>query len=149
MKTGEDFRREFPQADAEDIRSAAARSGGWLGQARQMLLSGDTVPPQTEQFVRSFAQRDVYGLIQTLVPMEKWKRDALITELENWVQLLENALAYRSGMNAVSPAARDIGTRRSSADLMNAIVAVQKGIEYAQINVSTGAICGWLSWALR
>jgi DNA polymerase-3 subunit delta' len=141
--------RQFPNAQPEDLSAAAARSGGFLGQAIRLMTDGTAATAQTEAFATAFGEKSALLLTTTLVPMEKWKRDALITELENWVQLLENALAYRSGMNAVSPAARDIGTRRSSADLMNAIAAVQKGIEYAQINVSTGAICGWLSWALR
>ena len=143
------LRREFPQADAEDIRSAAARSGGWLGQARQMLLSGDTVPPQTEQFVRSFAQRDVYGLIQTLVPMEKWKRDQLVQILADWQELMEGALACKAGLPVPSQLARTLSQGRTMQDLMAAITCLKKASQYAQGNVSPAAVCGWLEWALR
>ena len=143
------LRREFPQAEAEDIRSAAIRSGGWLGQARQMLLSGDTVPPQTEQFVRSFAQRDVYGLIQALVPMEKWKRDQLVQILADWQELMEGALACKAGLPVPSNLARQLSQGRTMQDLMAAITSLKKAAQYAQGNVSPAAVCGWLEWALR
>ena len=143
------LRREFPNAEAEDIRSAAIRSGGWLGQARKLLESGDTVPPQTEQFVRSFAQRDVYGLIQTLVPMEKWKRDQLVQILSDWQELTEGALACKSGLPVPSNLARQLSQGRTAKDLMAALTCLKKAAHYAQGNVSPAAVCGWLEWALR
>ena len=141
--------KQFPQAAAEDISAAAERSGGFLGQAIRLMTDGASATPQTEAFASAFAAKNALLLATTLAPMEKWKRDPLISELESWVRLLENALAYRSGMSAVSPAARDIGTRRSPGELMAAVTALQKGIEYALSNVSPAAVCGWLSWELR
>ncbi len=143
------LRQEFPTADDESVRAAIARSGGFLGQAKQLLAEGNSVPPQTADFAAAFAGKDALALTRTLVPMEKWKRDQLIPLLEQWLQLLESGLACRSGMPAVSNLARDMGTRRSPGDLMAAITALKKAIEYAQSNVSPAAICGWLSWELR
>ena len=140
---------EFPQAGAEEISAAMVRSGGWLGQAKALLQEGSSVSPQTEGFARSFAGRDTMGLLQVLVPMEKWKRDQLIPELNQWLQLLQSALVSRSGMQAISPMARDLSTQRSSPDLLDAIRKLQKAIEYTQGNVSPAAVCGWLEWALR
>ena len=141
--------RKFPKAAAEDLKAAAVQSGGFLGQAQKLLEEGNTLPPQTEEFAAAFAARDALALTRTLTPMEKWKRDQLIPVLENWVRLLESGLAYRSGMSALTATARDIGTRRSPRDLMNAITALQKAIEYAKSNVSPAAVCGWLVWELR
>jgi DNA polymerase-3 subunit delta' len=141
--------REFPQARAEELAAAVERSGGFLGQARHLLQEGQAVSPQTEAFARAFAGKDALGLLQLLAPMEKWKRDQLIPELQQWQQLLTNALAYRAGLPAVSPLASALGTARSPRELMQAREEVTKCIEYAQGNVSCGAVCGYLSWVLR
>lgn len=143
------LQKEFPQADAEQLRAAMDRSGGWLGQAMTLLEEGSTVSQQTEGFVRSFAAREAMGLMQVLVPMERWKREQLIPELNQWVSILQSALVSRSGIQAVSALAKQLSTARSSAELMDAIRHLQKTIEYAQGNVSVAAICGYLEWVLR
>lgn len=141
--------REFPDASAEDISGAIQRSGGWLGQAKKLLENGGTIPPQTESFVKSYAARDAMGLVQTLVPMEKWKREALCEILSGWIGLLEDALACRSGLPTVSRFAREISAGRSSQELMAGIRSLKKALEYTQGNVSPAAVCGWLQWELR
>ncbi|MBQ7801405.1 MAG: hypothetical protein IJ375_03670 [Oscillospiraceae bacterium] len=141
--------REFPEASAEDIRAAALRGGGYLGQARKLLEEGDAVPPQTEGFVRSFVARDTYGLVQTLVPMEKWKRDQLVGILTGWQELVEGAVACKAGLPAPSPLARTLSAGRTSRELMAAMECLKKAAQYAQGNVSPAAVCGWLEWALR
>ena len=138
--------RDFPQASREDLRRAAKRSGGFLGQAKALLEEGLSLPPQTAAFVRAFAGGDALALTELLVPMEKWKRDALIPVLSGWLALLEEALA---GYREVSTLAGEIAARRTAPDIYRAIQALQKALTYAQGNVSPGAICGWLTWALR
>ena len=140
--------REFPQAEEEDITAAIARSSGFLGQARELLENGDGLPPQTEAFVKAFGEKNHLLLAQTLVPMEKWKRDALVEILTGWMELLEEALASRSGIRAVSPLARQLSQLRTAAELHDALLVLKKALDYAQSNVSTGAICGYLQWAL-
>ena len=143
------LQKEFPNAQPEDISAAMARSGGFLGQAKEALAQGIQAAPQTAEFSAAYAGRDSLAVAKLLASMEKQKRDQLIPILEEWLVLLENSLACRSGMMAVSREARDIGARRSPKDLMAAIDALQKAIHYAQGNISPGAICGWLSWELR
>ena len=143
------LKAEFPQAQQEDLLAAATRSGGFLGQAMALLGEGAALPPQTEQFARAFAARDALGLVQTLVPMEKWKRDELAAILSGWAELLESALACRSGLQAVSPLARSLASARPAAELRGAIDELRKAVAYTQSNVSPAAICGYLSWALR
>ena len=138
--------RDFPQASREDLRRAAERSGGFLGQAKALLEEGLSLPPQTAAFVRAFAGGDALALTELLVPMEKWKRDALIPVLSGWLAILEEALA---GYREISTLAGEIAARRTAPDLYRAIQALQKALTYAQGNVSPGAICGWLAWALR
>ena len=142
------LQREFPEADDQSLDAAISRSGGYLGQAKTLLAEG-AVTAQTEIFARCFARRDNAGLLQALVPMEKWKRDQAIAEWHTWLQLLENGLLCHNGQKATSPLARSLADNRSSSELMQAIGVLQKIIEYAQGNVSVAAICGYLQWALR
>jgi hypothetical protein len=88
-------------------------------------------------------------LAQTLVPMEKWKRDQLVLALQQWRTGLQSALQCRSGMTAASALAAELAAKRSSAELNQAVSYLQKALDHAQSNVSPAAICGWLQWALR
>lgn len=141
--------REFPEAAAADLDAAISRCGGFLGQARRILESGEAVAPQTKAFAESFTARDALALMQVLAPMEKCKRDQLTELLTQWLELLEDALAARSGMRASTALSRQLSTNRSSQELLCAIRALKKASEYTQSNVSPAAVCGWLSWTLR
>lgn len=143
------LQKDFPDSSREELEAAADRCGGWLGQAKKALEEGVSADPQTESFVDAFCRRDPLGLAQTLVPMEKWKRDALISMLEQWRVILEQALSLRSGGSAVSRFARRAAAERTSRDLYNAICVLGRAISYAQSNVSPGAVCGWLVWELK
>jgi DNA polymerase-3 subunit delta' len=143
------LRSHFPQADEETIAAAIARSGGYLGQAAQVLEEGQTTSAQTEDFAAAFAASDSLALTLLLASMERWKRDQLIPVLQQWEALLQNALVCRSGIAATSSAARQLAAQRSSQELMHAIGQIQKAIAYAQGNVSEAAICGFLTWSLR
>lgn len=145
---GRKLREEFPEAGDGAIAAAIGRSGGYLGQARE-LLSGEGLSENAKAFAAAFAARDVFALQTVLTPMEKWKRDALIPALQQWLELLEQALLVRSGLPAVTPEAAAIGASRSPWDLMVCCQALKKAMEYAQGNVSCAAVCGWLSWELR
>lgn len=141
--------QKFPKAQSQDIAAAVAESGGYLGQAMNILEGNARFTEQTAKFAQSFATRDVMGLLTLTVSMEKWKRDQLIPELENWRSILVQSLAGRAGGSKVSALAERIGTGRSAAELMNALKELEKCIRYAQGNVSVAAICGYLQWALR
>ena len=117
--------------------------------AKQLLEEGAQLPQQTADLLTAYARRDTYGLIQVLVPMEKWKRDQLIPMLIQWTAMLEGAMVHRSGLPSATPYARELASGRSAQELMAAISALQKATEYAQGNVSPAAVCGWLQWALR
>ena len=142
------LRAEFPEADDGRIAAAMLRSGGYLGQARE-LLGGQGLSEHAKQFAAAYAARDVFGLQKLLTPMEKWKRDALIPALGEWLELLEQALLVRSGLAAVTAEAAAIGQSRSPRELMRCCQSLKKAMEYAQGNVSCAAVCGWLSWELR
>lgn len=140
--------QHHPEADPQAIAAAVSRSGGYLGQAEE-LLENAALSPQSEGFAAGFGKRNSLGLAQTLVPMERWKRDQLIPELESWIRLLHEALLSRSGHLSVSPAAAQLAAGRSAQELMQAVQVLKKCVEYATGNVSVAAICGHLLWALR
>lgn len=144
-----ELRRRFPDADAAALEAAAQRSGGYLGQALTLLEQDTAISPQTEGFVAAFGQKQQLTLLGVLAAMEKWDRERLIKELTQWLQLLQQALVCRSGVSVTWSQARRLSTQRSSADILQAIRQLQKTIEYAQGNVSTAAICGYLTWVLR
>lgn len=139
----------FPQAEPEAISAAISRSGGYLGQAKQLLEEGTQLPQHTQDFLTAYAHRSSYGLLQVLVPMEKWKRDQLIPVLNQWAGFLEGALVQRTGIPTTTPMVRELIGGRNAQELLCAISALQKAAEYAQGNVSPAAVCGWLQWALR
>ncbi len=143
------LREKFPQAEDGQIQGAAERSGGYLGQALELLRDGAEADPKTQAFLDSFAHKDSAALLQTVYSMEKMPRDQLIPLLQQWKELLLQALTYRSGLQAQWAAAQNVGNARSAAEILTAIRQLEKAQEYAQGNVSVGAICGYLVWNLR
>ena len=142
------LKKEFPNAEDSEVTAAANRSGGYLGQAKE-ILAGAGVSEQTARFAQCYASRNTLELLHTLVPMEKWKRDAVIPELTAWLEILEQALLVRSGLPGGGKEAAAIAASRSPAEMMGAVAALKKSIDYARGNVSCAAVCAWLQWALR
>lgn len=143
------LQKQFPDAPEATLQAAMDRSGGYLGQAIDLLQQGEATSPQTEGFVTAFGQKQPLVLLGVLAPMEKWERDRFIKEMTQWLQLLQQALVCRSGVSVTSEQARQLGSQRSSAEILQALRHIQKAIEYAQGNVSAAAICGYLTWKVR
>jgi len=144
-----ELERKFPAKDAGMITAAIGRSGGFLGQAMELLADDAALSPQTEDFIQAYGQKNALLLAGTLAPMEKWKRDVLTEELERWLSVVSAAQLCRAGVEATQPGARRIAAARSGRELYAAIENLKKAIVYAQQNVSPAAVCGWLLWALR
>ena len=144
-----ELEKAFPQASPQQITGAISRSGGYLGQAKNILQESEDSSQTTTAFLQAYANSDPVALTQVLVPMEKWKRDVLVEELERWLPVLADALAARSGRTPTQPMADKICAVRSGKDLLHAISALQKAIDYARRNISPGAVCGYLQWELR
>ena len=53
-----ELERKFPQKDAADLSAAMERSGGFLGQALELLADDAAVSPQTEGFTKAFAEKN-------------------------------------------------------------------------------------------
>ena len=142
--------KEFPDAPADVLEAAVSRSGGYLGQARDLLEQGASLPPQTERFLSAFAEKNSLELAKLFAGLEKMKRDQLLPLLTEWTVMLEDALACRSGMRPLHPITHTVAAQRSSQELMQAISQLQKAIAYAgERNVSPAAVCGYLLWQLK
>lgn len=138
----------FPQAEKQSIDAAIARSGGYLGQALQLLAEGTHADPLTTDFTRALADRDRLLLTRILVPMEKWKREQALAQWQQWFQIVEEAMACRAGMQGLSPLSAQLAAARSAAELNKSAEALKKAMDYAQANVSVAAICSYLAGAL-
>ena len=115
-----------------------------------MLEQGSALPPQTEQFLSAFAEKNSLELAKLFASLEKCKRDQLLPLLNEWRAMLEEALACRSGMRSLHPMTKTIAAQRSSQDLLAAISQLEKAIAYGgERNVSPAAICGYLLWQLK
>ncbi len=143
-----ELRRRFPDRKNEDIAAAARTSGGWLGQAAE-LLSGGEGDEQTARFASAFAAHDALALLELTSSMERLKRDQLQPILLEWIALLSAALETSAGAPAPSDAARAIARGRTGQDILRAVEALRKAIDYTSLNVGTAHICGALSVSLR
>ncbi|MBO5316848.1 MAG: DNA polymerase III subunit [Oscillospiraceae bacterium] len=141
--------RDFPDADPQTLNAAIFRSGGYLGQAKAYLSGGTGLSPETVAFCKSFASGDSLELLQVTVPMEKWKRDKVSTELGVWLELVQQALLYRSGVTAVLPLAREMALARRPEELLDAAKLLRKSIHYALSNVNCATVMWHLYWALK
>lgn len=142
------LQREFPQTEESLLQGAIVRSGGYLGQAKLLLSEGNLISSQTQAFAEAFCQKNVLGLFTVLTPMGQWGREKFLQEISLWLELLQQALSCRSGMQAASAQVKALATAGSSKELLQAIRNLQKAIEYAQGNVSVAAIGNWLGWNL-
>lgn len=143
------LRQQFPQADAQTLQAAYLRSGGFYGQAAKILESGGELLPQTKEFAIAYQKKDRLALTQLLVPMERFKRDQLAPVLEQWIELLQEAMSIRAGMPALQTIADKIGSARTAQEILQAIEQLKTARRLLDANVNPGAICGVLQFRLR
>lgn len=134
----------FPDAAPDALQSAMLRSGGYLGQAIDLLNEGSELLPQTKAFAEAFSAASPGALLRVLVPMERLKREQLRPILLQWTELLSSAAASRSGLPASGPECKKIAQCRTDAQLLRAVQAVQQAISLTDANVGTAHICGML-----
>lgn len=92
-----ELERRFPEKSGEELRQALEQAEGFLGPACESLR-GELVSPQALELARAFAERDTWGLLQTLVPMEKAGRGQLTQVLSQTRRLLCLALRDRKSV---------------------------------------------------
>lgn len=142
-------RARFPDRPEEELQAAAARSGGFLGQALASLGSSGALLPQTEQFAKVFAGKDALGLLELLCSMERWKRAQAAEALTQWLQLTAGALRAREGLSCADPLSRSVAERRTPGELLRAAGLLRQAISDCWANVSVANICAGLAVLLR
>ena len=120
------------------------RSGGYLGQAIDLLQAGNELLPQTKSFAAAFCEGNPGALLRVLTPMERLKREELRPVLLQWAELLSSAAASHSGLPAIGAECKRIAQCRTDAQLLRAVDAVQQAISLTDANVGTAHICGML-----
>lgn len=141
------LRQKHPEATAEALQAAAARSGGYLGQALELL--GQSLLPQSTAFVTAFCEGSPGAMLRVLAPMERLKRDQLRPILLQWNELLSAALAAGCGVPAVQPECARLAKARTTGALLRASKAVREALELLEANVGPAHICGALSILIR
>ena len=126
-----------------------ARSGGFLGQAVALLESSELHLPQTERFAAAYAARDTMALLELFASMEKLKRNQMAPILEQWRDLLGQALLARRGCPTLSPAARSMAESRTAQELLAACEAVKTAWDDCWANVGVANLCAGLFVRLR
>lgn len=142
------LKNAMPEQSDEAIDAALSRSGGWLGQALTLLQS-EADDPVSAQFSACYAARDSLGLLELLIPMEKYKREQLLPLVEQLRQLLCRALAAKTGAEAARAPYDAICRNRTGAELLSAIQALQRAEDDLNANVGVGAVVGYLAVRLR
>ena len=139
-----ELQKRLPDADAQTLRGAVLRSGGYLGQALTLAQENASLLPQTEAFAAAYAKGSSGGLLRVLAPMEKLKREQLRPILLQWYALLTSALTAHNGQPSLRKEASELAASRSAADLLHAVDALDQAQKLLDANVGTAHICGAL-----
>lgn len=143
-----ELKKRFPDQTQQSIDSAVVRSGGYLGQAVELLRSEVGMLAQSEEFVRAFCADDAALLLRVLVPMEKLKRDELKPILTQWYEILASALSVKNRLPAMFAECGTVAQKRSAASILNAIDCIKKAQNMLEFNVSSAHVCGMLAVGL-
>lgn len=138
-----------PGQSRDALAAAARQSGGFLGKALTLLEQDAALLPQTVQFSAAYAGRDPLALLELLCSMEKLRRDQLAPILEQWRQLLCDALAARQGAPARSDFAASVAGGRTAASLLTGCQVLKIAIDDCWANVSVANICAGLRVSLK
>ena len=139
----------FPDAAPQSIAGALMRSGGYLGQALELLQGSDALLAQSVQFVQAYCSGKNAPLVHLFSSMEKLKREQLRPIFMQWCELLSGALTAHSGLPSVRPECDQIAAKRSTASVLNAVSAIKKAQILLEANVGIAHICGALAVSLQ
>lgn len=137
------LRTAFPGTSEQALSEAWEASGGYLGAALELLKS-EPIPAEARKIAESYAAKDFMGLLVTLVPLEKYKRETLISVLNSLIALLTGALTAQNRADAGT-----LLQTRTPAQVFAAICDIRHAADDLNANVGVGAVVGWLATRLR
>lgn len=138
--------RRFPDKSSGARLAAYDRSGGYLGQAAE-LLERETAEPETAQLLELLVRRDSLALVSLAASLERKSRDEFLSLLTAWKELFALALMARAGAAAPEDAVRMAGALAGTA-LMQCVRAMNTCLDAANANVGQGHLCGFLAAVL-
>lgn len=144
----QELTRRFSNTAPESVRAAMERSGGYLGQAITALEEAGDLLPQSKALAEALCQNSPGALLRVTVPMEKLKREQLLSILQQWQVLLAAALRCQSGQPALYPECARLAQKRSAAALLSDAEVLRQAMELCDANVGTAHICGLLATRL-
>jgi len=142
------MRQRYPDKSEQQLRAAFVRGGGYLGKTLQILES-ELLLPQVEQMIAGYAARDNYAVLQSLLQMEKWKREQLRPALAQLRLLLCDAMLLRAKRPAAFEGAKRLLENRTGSELLSAAQNLQYAMDALDANAAVGAVIGWLCVHLR
>jgi len=143
-----ELQKRFPEKREDELRRALEQAEGFLGPACESLR-GQLVSPQALALAAAFAARDAWGLLQTLVPMEKAGRGQLTEILTQTRRLLCLALRARAGALSPDETGKALLRGRTGAEIFAAAELLRQASDDLAGNVGVGAVVGALCVKLR
>ncbi len=141
----------FPQKPADEVRAAAGRCGGLLGQAVEELEGTRGQGPILEgarALLTLLRKGDELELAQWCVGLEKWDRDSFGRLMERAVALLRDALVLQAGGGAEKDAAIRQAAELPRKQLLQYVDRLEALRADARFNVGVGHLCGALAAGL-
>ncbi len=141
------LRELFPGKDDAELRRALRRGEGWIGQAQRILREDEKPDPLAGELCEAYAKQDALALTQTLMKLERRKREQLLPILRQVRGTVAEALAHRCG--APQTEETPFVSARTTADLTKACRSLEEAIRAAEANAGVGHVCGYLAVTLR
>ena len=141
------LREKFPEKDDAALRRALRRGEGWIGRTLDVLREDEKPDPLAQELCEAYAKQDALALTQTLMKLERRKREQFIPVLRQVRGTLAEALAQKCG----APQKEEIpfAFARTTADLSKACRYLEEAIRAAEANGGVGHVCGYLAVTLR
>jgi len=143
------LRREHPGAGEDALRQAFRRSGGFVGQALELLASGGARDERAETIAAAFAAGDRLTLTGALCKMEKLKREQLLPILQQTQALVAEAMTAKARRMQAAGAAQALAEKKTAERLLTVYKDLQRAMDAANANVGVGHVCGFLASRLR
>lgn len=144
----QELKKRHPDKGDTAIAAACLRSGGYLGQALELLQNNTELLPQSKALLEACAAKDPLALQKVLVPMERLKRDQLQPVILQCRTLFASALTTQKGLPPLSPECEILARSRSCGELLAGEKALEYALRLLQANVSPAHICGMLAVSL-
>ncbi len=141
----------YPDRPMEELRRAAARCGGIVGQAMAMLESEEdedaaAMEPLAEEFCAALAAKDELGLATFMAAQEKRTRQELTLFCHQCRERLHSAVLISAGLPGRCDGASAVAlSRLNRAQLLMLSGLMEEALRRLEGNAGGGHLLGWLT----